>query len=216
MQQVDMDKIYREIPLQNIPWNVETPPDALIDLIKYGKVKHCSTIDLGCGTGNYAIYLASLGFDVTGIDISPTAIKIAKENANKKGIKCSFIVADVLGDFDKVKGTYDFAYDWELLHHISPEKRSKYAANVHKILNPQGKYLSVCFSEKDSAFGGSGKYRGTPLGTILYFSSEDELRELFKPYFHIEELRTTEIMGKPASHLAIYAFMERRVTSRSP
>ncbi len=210
MKQVEMDKIYRNMPLEEIPWNIETPPDALVELIESGKVKPCKTIDFGCGAGNYAIYLASVGFDVTGIDISPSAIQTAKENAKKKRVKCNFLVADVLGDLDEVKQTFDFAYDWELLHHTYPEKRKKYVENVYRILNPGGNYLSVCFSEKDPQFGGSGKYRETPLGTILYFSSEDELRDLFEPYFNIKELKTIEISGKFAPHLANYAFMKKK------
>ena len=210
MKQVDIDSIYREMPLEKIPWNIETPPDALVELVKNEKVKPCKTIDLGCGAGNYAIWLAGEGFDVTGIDVSPTAIKVAKRNAKKKGIKCSFLAADVLGDLEEVKETFDFAYDWELLHHIFPEKRREYVENVHRMLNLGGKYFSVCFSEKNPQFGGSGKYRETPLGTILYFSSEDELRDLFQPYFNIAELRTTEIKGKFAPHIANCAFMEKK------
>lgn len=121
-----------------------------------------------------------------------------------------FLVADVLGDLDEVKESFDFAYDWELLHHIFPEKRKKYVESVYKILNSRGKYLSVCFSEKDPQFGGYGKYRKTTLGTTLYFSSEDELRDLFDPYFNIKELKTIEISGKFAPHVANYAFMERK------
>ena len=210
MKQVDIDKIYRNMFLEEIPWNVGEPPKALVELVESGKVKPCKTIDLGCGAGNYAIYLANAGFDVAGIDISQTAIKIAKENAKKKGVKCDFLVADVLGDLTEVKETFDFAYDWELLHHIYPQKRKKYVENVHRILNPREKYLSVCFSEKDPQFGGSGKYRKTPLDTILYFSSEDELRDLFDPYFNIKELKTIELMGKSAPHLANYVFMEKK------
>jgi len=210
MKQVEMDEIYRKLPLEKIPWNIETPPNALIDLVERGKVRPCKTIDLGCGVGNYAIYLSSIGFDVTGIDISSTAIKIAQKNAKKKGVKCNFLVADVLGDLNEVNQTFDFAYDWELLHHIYPEKRKKYIENVCKILNPGGKYLSVCFSDKDPQFGGTGKYRKTPLGTILYFSTEEELSDLFEPYFSIKELKTIEISGKFAPHIANYAFMEKR------
>ncbi len=205
-----MDRIYRKIPLNEIPWNIETPPNELVQLLDSGKVKPCKTIDFGCGTGNYAIYLASRGFNITGIDISPTAIKIAKENAKKKGIACKFLVADVLGDLNEVKETFDFAVDWELLHHIFPEQRVLYVENVYKLLNPGGKYLSVCFSEKDKSFSGSGNYRVTGLGTVLYFSSESELRSLFEPFFKIEELKTMAIIGRPKPHLAIYAFMEKR------
>jgi ubiquinone/menaquinone biosynthesis C-methylase UbiE len=205
-----MDEIYRNIPLEEIPWNIKTPPDSLVELVNNGKVKPCKTIDLGCGTGNYAIYLASVGFDVTGIDISSTAIKIAKENAKKKRVKCNFLVANVLSNLDEVKERFEFAYDWELLHHMFPEQRRTYVENVHRILNPKGKYLTVCFSEKDRGFGGSGKYRETRLGTILYFSSEDELRDLFVPYFTIKEIKTIGIRGKPTSHQANYVFMERK------
>ena len=210
MKQVDMDELYRKTPQEEIPWNIEEPPKALVDLLEGGKVGPCKAIDLGCGTGNYTLFLASKGFDVTGVDISPTAIKIAEENSKKKGARCRFIAADVLGDLKEVKETFDFAYDWELLHHIFPEQRKKYVENVYGKLNSKGYYLSLCFSEKDPQFGGSGKYRETPLGTLLYFSSEDELRDLFEPYFHIDELRTIQISGKFAPHLAIYAFMERR------
>ena len=210
MMHGDMDRIYKNMPLEKIPWNNETPPEVLVELVESGKVKPCKTIDLGCGAGNYAVYLAGRGFEVTGIDNSPAAIRIARENANKKGVKGTFLVADVLGDLDEVKETFDFAYDWELLHHIFPEKRKKYVENVRRILNPGGKYFSVCFHEKDPQFGGSGKYRKTSLGTILYFSSEDELRDLFEPYFFIEELKVIEISGKFAPHLVNYAFMEKK------
>lgn len=118
------------------------------------------------------------------MDSAPTAIKRAKENAAKKGVECTFLVADVLGDLEDVTSTFDFAYDWELLHHIFPEQRQQYVANVHRLLNPKAKYLSLCFNERDPAFGGVGKYRRTPLGTVLYFSSESELRALFDSLFY--------------------------------
>ena len=104
----EMDKIYRKTPLNEIPWNIDIPPYQLVELVDSGKVKPCKTIDLGCGIGNYAVYLASRGFGVTGIDVSKTAINIAKDNATKKGIKCDFLVADVLGDLREVKETFDF------------------------------------------------------------------------------------------------------------
>ena len=98
---------------EEIPWNIETPPDVLVQLVESGEVKPCKTIDFGCGAGNYAIYLAGKGFDATGVDFSPTAIQMANENAQKKGVSCHFLVADVVGDLNEVTETFYFAYDWE-------------------------------------------------------------------------------------------------------
>lgn len=207
---IRIDDLYKNTPLDEIPWNIETPPELLVELVDSGKVQPCKAIDLGCGAGNYAIYLAGRGFEVTGVDFSLTAIRIAKENAERKNAKCNFFVADVVDELDEVNQTWDFVYGWGLLHHILPEQRQKYVKNVSRILNPRGKYLSVCFSEKDTGFGGPGKYRKTQLGSVLYFSCEDELRELFKAYFQIIYLRTVEISGKFESHIFNYAFMERK------
>jgi 2-polyprenyl-3-methyl-5-hydroxy-6-metoxy-1,4-benzoquinol methylase len=204
-----MDNIYKSVPLDKIPWNNETPPPCLLELIESGKVKPCKTIDLGCGAGNNALYLASKNFEVTGIDISSEAIRIAKQHAENKKLRCNFIAADMLGNLIEISETFDFAYDYEVLHHIFPEQRNKYAENVNKLLKPGAKYLSVCFSEKDIAFGSSEKYRKTPLDTELYFSSEEELEALFINYFNILELKTIEIKGKTGNHLAIYALMTR-------
>ena len=209
-EQIRMDDVYKSMLLEEIPWNMETPPQLLVELVDSGKVQPCKAIDLGCGAGNYAIYLAGRGFEVAGVDCSPTAIRIAKENAERKGAKCSFFVTDVVDELDEVNQTWDFVYDWSLLHHIFPEQRQKYVDNVSRILNPKGKYLSLCFSEKDAGFGGSGKYRKTPLGSILYFSCEDELTELFEAYFYVIDLRTVEISGKFESHIFNYVFMERK------
>jgi SAM-dependent methyltransferase len=205
-----IDDIYENMSLDEIPWNMETPPAPLVELVDSGKVQPCKAIDLGCGAGNYAIYLASRGFEVTGVDYSPTAIRIARENAKTKGVKCDFLVSDVVEEQDMLRQSWDFAYDWGLLHHIFPEQRLKYIKNVHRILNPKGKYLSVCFSEKDTGFGGSGKYRKSRLGTTLYFSNENELRELLEPYFEIIDLRTLQISGKFEPRTFNCVFMGRK------
>jgi SAM-dependent methyltransferase len=205
----DIDRIYRELSPEQIPWNAEEPPEALVNLVESGAVTPCKALDLGCGIGNHAAYLAGKGFDVTGVDGSGEAIRLARENAERKGVSCRFVTADVLVDLGQLGETFDFVYDWGLLHHIYPEQREIYVANVHRLLNPGGKYLSVCFSESDPQFGGVGKYRKTFLGTILYFSSEEELRMLFERYFNILELKTMEISGKALSHRAVYVFMEK-------
>ena len=69
-----MDRIYGETPPADIPWNIESPPKALVELIDSGQIRPCQAIDIEVGAGNYAIYLGSVGFDVLGVDISPSAI----------------------------------------------------------------------------------------------------------------------------------------------
>jgi SAM-dependent methyltransferase len=209
-QQKHIDDIYKNMSLDDIPWNIETPPDLLVELIDTGKVRPCRAIDLGCGAGNYAIYLATRGFEVTGVDISPTAVKIAKENARRKNVNCNFLVADVVEGLDELRQTWQFAYGWGLLHHIPPDQRQKYVDNVSRILDPAGKYLSVSFSQKDTGFAGPQKRRQSQLDTVLYFSSEDQLRKLFETHFEIIDLRTVEIAGKFKPHIFNYAFMQKK------
>ena len=206
----EMEKIYSQTPPEEIPWNIATPPKKLVELVKTGQVQPCKTIDMGCGAGNYAIYLAGLGFDVTGVDISPSAIALAEANAKKKGVTCRFVAADVLGGLEEIAETFDFAYDWSVLHHVFPENRTQYVETVHRLLVPNGKYLSVCFSERDTGFGGKGKERRTPINTVLYFSSEDELRDLFELYFDVTTLETVQVEGKLEPHLMNCVFMKKK------
>src|SRR3989339_2181263 len=151
-----MNKIYSNKDLNNIPWNVETLPGILQDLLRLKLLSPCKIIEFGCGVGNYIRYFSKLGFNATGVDISDKAIDIAKTLAQKAGVKCEFIEADVLGNLSVIKSKYEFAYDWELLHHIFPEDRNKYIENVHRLLKTHGRYMSVSFSEASTQFGGVG------------------------------------------------------------
>jgi len=206
-----MNTIYRERTLDEIPWNVENPPDLLTALVESGWVLPCDAVDLGCGAGNYAVWLASKGFRMTGLDLSPNAIELATGLAKQKDIAIRFLARDMTGIVEGFDNAFDFAYDWEVLHHVFPEDREQYVTNVHRMLRSGGKYFSLCFSEEEPPiFGGKGKYRKTPLGTTLYFSSERELKELFEPLFHIEQLCTIEVAGKKGSHMAVKALMSKK------
>lgn len=209
MLQDQMDHIYRNMEPDNIPWNFKNPPRLLVDLLKNKAIAPCKAIEMGCGTGNYTIYLAGLGFQVTGVDFSGTAIHLAQNSAKLKGLDCRFLSADVVGSLSEITDTYDFVFDWELLHHIFPDTREKYLENVNRLLKPNGYYFSVFFSEDNPQFGGKGKYRKTPLDTQLYFSSETEMEKLYTPLFIIDELKTVDIAGKFGTHRAIYALLRK-------
>ncbi len=203
-----MDALYRKLG-REIPWNRETPPEIVVDLLDSGRVPAGRAVDLGCGAGTTAVWLAQRGFEVTGLDISAEAIRLARELATQRGVTCHFRVADLAGEALQLGSGFDFALEWEVLHHIFPPDRPRYVRNVHRLLRPGGMYVSVCFSETDPAFGGRGKVRKTGIGTILYFSSEAELRALFDPLFRIEHLATVEVAGRSDLHRAIMVRMIR-------
>ena len=204
-----MDAIYRDSPPSQIPWNLKEPPELLVDLVRRRRTVPCDAVDFGCGAGNYAVWLAEQGFRVTGIDISPTAIELASKLARERGVDCRFLDGDLTSGQAGYEESFDFGFDWEVLHHVFPAKRAEFVGNVHRMLRPGAKHLSVCFSEDDPDFGCKGKYRRTPLGTTLYLSSQDEIEALFSPRFRFLELSTKEIAGKHGPHLAVVALLQK-------
>ena len=195
-------------------WTGTNPPEELVKIIESGKVKPCKVIDIGCGEGFYSIYLASKGFTVTGIDISEKAIKYAKQNSRKQGLDIKFIAMGIT-DLDRLNESFDFVLEWALMHHIIPSHRERYVKNVSRILNPGGKYLSVCFNIQSPDFGQPGKsIRIVPSaskalsGEKVYFSSLEELNGLFSSCFRIIESRVIRWeVGKP--HIGNYFLMEK-------
>lgn len=209
MQPDQINKLYSETPPDQIPWNKEDPPPELVALVESGRVHPCKAIDFGCGLGNYVIWLAQRGFTMTGVDLSAVAIAKATEHALSLGVQADFIAADMLGDLHQIFGTFDFAYDWGLLHHIMPDDRPAYVRNVVTKLKSGAPYMSVCFSEEDPQFGGEGKFRTSRLGTEIYFSSESEIRALFEPHFTIEDLKTIDLRGRNIEHRGVYVLMHK-------
>ena len=131
---------------------------------------------------------------------------MASKKAERENVDCHFVSGDLIDRDFEPTSEFEFAYDWELLHHIFPEDRNAYIQNVVSLTIKGGAYFSVCFSEKDPEFGGKGKFRTTPMKTMLYFSSEKEIEDLLVDHFEIEDLSTIEIAGKYGPHMAIVAF----------
>jgi len=208
-------EIFEKIYEEGAVWTESEPPKELVNLIEAGKIKPCKVLDLGCGEGFYAIYLASKGFEVTGIDIAENAIKLAKENATKQDVKIKFMPMDV-SDLDKINDKFDFVFEWAILHHIIPEQRQKYVENIKEILNKRGKYLSICFNNQNPDFGAKGKNlriipegAKMPAGTKLYYSSFEEIKQLFEPHFNIIEAKLIKFTAGKKDHIGNYFFMEK-------
>lgn len=97
-------------------------------------------LDIGCGGGWESIFLAECGFEVTGIDFSSNAIKLAQERANEAGIELDFRQGNAL-KLPVQDETIDFANDRGCLHVIPEEDRFKYALEIRRVLKPGGQLL---------------------------------------------------------------------------
>lgn len=108
------------------PWIIDQAQPDLIAAVEQGDVCGPTILDVGCGNGDNAIYLASCGFDVTGIDFSVKAIEIAKRKAKKVGVKASFMALDALkiGTLNK---KFDTIIDCGLFHNITGNARERYS-----------------------------------------------------------------------------------------
>jgi len=208
-------EIFEKIYKKGAVWTKYESPKELVELIETGKIKPCKTLDVGCGEGFYAIYLASKGFEVTGIDISENAITHAKENATKQGVKIKFMQMDIT-NLNKINDKFDFILEWAILHHIIPEQRQKYIEDIKEVLNKGGKYLSICFNNQNPDFGTKGKNlrivpegAKMPAGTKLYYSSFEEMEQLFEPHFRIIEAKLIQMTAGKKKHIGNYFFMEK-------
>lgn len=207
-----MENVYQTMDEDDIPWNRAVPPEILMNLIDSAGIKPCTALDIGCGTGNYSLYLASRGFQVTGVDVSKTAIQIANDKASAQKSSAHFISVNMIEEKINIKGTFRFINEWMVLHHILPASRRAYLKNICKLLPQKGKYLSISFSESDRQFGSppEGKTRKSPLGPVIYCASLDELSDYFKSDFNILTRRLTTIPGKQGKHTVNYLLLEKR------
>lgn len=95
-------------------------------------------LELGCGAGNMSIYLASLGYEVTGVDISPTAIDWARERSATQ-VNCPrFLVADVLQMECVADAEFDFVLDGHCFHCIIGDDRQRFLYHALRALKPGG------------------------------------------------------------------------------
>jgi len=130
-------------------WDYKYPSQELVTFIASGIIpKDAKCLDLGCGAGNEAIFLAKCGYKVTGIDLSRKAIEIAKERSLTKNVKIDWIVGDVLAS-KLVSNSFDFINDRGCFHHIKEADRTNYANEMFRLLKTGGKLMiRGCGDEK--------------------------------------------------------------------
>ncbi len=106
-------------------WDKGVPSSHLIALVESGQVKPGRAVVLGCGTGTNAIYLAEKGFEVTAIDVAPTALNLAEEKARVENVKVRWLLADVLAPPAGL-APFDFAFDRGCYHHVRSSNAREY------------------------------------------------------------------------------------------
>ncbi len=132
------------------PWDTGRPDSQLIRMMLEFPIRPCNLLEIGCGTGTNAIWLAQHEFKVTGVDISEAAILKAKEKALNAEVKCEFFAADFLNE--KIIGApFDFLFDRGCFHsfHGNPDEQKRFAENAANILHPSGLWLNFSGSADD-------------------------------------------------------------------
>ena len=118
------------------PWDAVGVRDDLRELLDSGRVtahSHPRAVDLGCGTGANAVYLAEHGFAVVGVDFSPVALAKARARATEAGVECRFVAADLTADLSGLDGPFDLVLDFGTLDDLAPEGRRAMADNVRRL-----------------------------------------------------------------------------------
>jgi cyclopropane fatty-acyl-phospholipid synthase-like methyltransferase len=157
------------------PWDIPGPQPAFVGLEEAGEVVG-SVLDSGCGTGENALYLASRGHEVWGVDYVPVAIERALKKAEKRGLGVRFQVADAL-ELGKLARQFDTVIDCGLFHTFTDEERPRYVAGLAEVVRPGGRYHMLCFSDREPP--GEGPRRVT----------QEEIRDAFRDGWEVQAIR---------------------------
>lgn len=171
-----------------VPFFGPAPDECLAEWVKDGPIKRGAALDLGCGNGRNAVFLARSGFAVEGVDYSPAAITWAAQRAAEAGVAVSLRQSSVF-ELSIPAASYEFVYDSGCFHHLAPHQREPYVQLVWAALKPGGYFGLVCFRPE----GGSGLsdqqvIEGKNLSGGLGYT-EAALRAIWAPSFKIHSLR---------------------------
>lgn len=164
----------------DLPWDSGKPDAHLHAVLDEHGIMPGKGLEIGCGTGTNSIWLAKQGFEMTGLDLSPTAIAAAEAKVAAVEVNCRLLVADIL--VDKVPGTpFEFVYDRGCFHVFDGvDERSRFASQVADLLAPDGIWHSLI-----------GSTDGPPRDSGPPRRSAAEVVAAVEPHLEILQLRST-------------------------
>lgn len=174
-----------------IPFFSHAPDESLAQWVDSRAIPVGLALDIGCGNGRNAIFLARAGFRVEAVDFSRGAIDWAAQSAKEARVEVRLHHASVF-DLDIEPGGFDLVCDSGCFHHMPPDERARYVDRVATALRPGGWFAMACFRPE----GGSGlsddeaRERKTLGGGLGY--TEQRLREIWSGPFEITALRPME------------------------
>ncbi len=165
------EEMYQGVP----PWEIDGPQSEIVHLAEQGAIRS-PVLDVGCGTGENALYLTDLGFEVAGIDIVPTAVEKALSKAKKRSSPATFLVWNAL-QLQELHRRFNTVIDSGFFHVLPDKKRPVFVKSLASVLDVGGCYLMMCFNEHEP--GSWGPRRVT----------QAEIRESFKQGWVIDYIR---------------------------
>jgi cyclopropane fatty-acyl-phospholipid synthase-like methyltransferase len=165
------------------PW-VGSARSELVRLVEGGQLKPGRAVDLGCGEGDNAIFLARHGFDVTGVDFAPAAIAKAKAKAQRAGAAVEFLVDD-LTNLRQLRGRFDVLVDYGTFDDLTAPQRSAYLRNVSPLARPGAKFLMWNFEWEPRTWE-KRVWNLIPFGNLTL--RPGYIEETFAPMFDVEKI----------------------------
>jgi cyclopropane fatty-acyl-phospholipid synthase-like methyltransferase len=176
------------------PFFLALPDESLAASVHSGRLEPGKALDLGCGNGRNAIFLARQGFTVDAVDFSRTAIDWAAQRAAQAGVSVRLRTQSVF-DLDIEPASYSLIYDSGCFHHVAPHRRSRYVRLINAALAADGWFGMACFRpEGGSGYSDDDVYQRRSLGGGLGYS-EARLREIWSTGFAVRELRQMHQCG---------------------
>jgi SAM-dependent methyltransferase len=132
----------------DVPWDSGKPSAELVRVLGEWDIRPGRVLELGCGTGENAVYLARQGFEVAACDIAPLAIEQAKAKVRAAGVQVRLLTADVLALPD-LGPPFPFVFDRGLYHAVRRSDLAGYLKTLEQVTAPGGWYLTLAGNAND-------------------------------------------------------------------